>query len=71
MTKSRLAQALKDAGVGVPYGTAAKGTRKETASDTGFKSGADYSLADLTKMAKTKGVYQDARMKAVADFRKK
>lgn len=72
MTKSRLMQALKDAGVGVPYGSdPGKGARKEKAADTGFKSGVDYTLAQLTKMAKAKGVYEDARAKAVADFRKK
>jgi len=74
MTKNRLMQALKDAGVGVPTGSGVKGGRKETAADAKIGGGAlfgDMSLEQLTSYAKKKGVYQDARQLAVADWRKK
>lgn len=74
MTKNRLMQALKDAGVGVPTGSGVQGGRKETAADAKIGGGAlfgDMSLEQLTSYAKKKGVYQDARQLAVADWRKK
>lgn len=59
MTGNYLRQALTDAGVGGKYAV----------QEDGSMSAGDYS--ELVSMAKEKGVYQDARMKAVDDFRKK
>lgn len=59
MTGNYLRQALSDAGVGGKYAVG----------EDGNMSAGDYS--ELVSMAKKKGVYQDARMKAVDDFRKK
>lgn len=73
MTANRLREALKDAGVGVPTPTGKKATRKESVDDTSIGGGklyGDIPYNKLVEYAKKKGVYQDARMKAVADFRK-
>jgi len=74
LTKNYLMQALKDAGVGVPTAKEGVKPRREPAADAGIGGGAvfgDMSLEKLTEYAKKKGVYQEARMKAVDDFRKK
>lgn len=59
MTANYLREALRNAGVGGKYAQ----------SEGGNMSAGTYD--ELVSMAKKKGVYQDARMKAVDDFRKK
>lgn len=69
LTMNELRKALDGAGVaGIPIGAgAAKYSSEENKGMSSFA----YDLNAMTSAAKKKGVYQDARMKAVAEWRKK
>lgn len=68
-TMNELRKALSSAGVaGIPIGA---GPAKYASEENRGMSSFAYDLNAMTAAAKKKGVYQDARMKAVAEWRKK